>query len=115
MDVQRITTPSGEEMVILPARDFEALVAARDHAAAMAAYRRGEDEGVTEAEMDAYLAAATPLAFWRGKRGLTQAALAGISQPYLAQLETGGRKGSLGTYRALARGLDIALQDLIPG
>ena len=118
MDVQRITTPSGEEMVILPARDFEALVAARDHAAAMAAYRRGEDEGVTEAEMDAYLAAATPLAFWRGKRGLTQAvlaALAGISQPYLAQLETGGRKGGLGTYRALARGLGIALQDLMPG
>ena len=118
MQVQKITTPSGEEMVVLSARDFEALIDARDHAVAMGAHERGEDEGVTEAEMDAYLAAATPLAFWRVKRGLTQTALAvqaGISQPYLAQLEGGDRKGGVDTYRALARVLGVQLQDLLPG
>lgn len=118
MQVQKITTPSGDEMVILPAREFEALVDARDHAVAMAAHARGEDEGVTEAEMDDYLAAATPMAFWRRKRGLTQTALAvaaGISQADLAQLEAGDRKGGVDTYRALARALNVQIQDLLPG
>ena len=118
MQVQTITTSSGDEMVVLPARDFDPLIDARDHAVAMAAHERGADEGVTEAEMDAYLAAATPLAFWRGKRGLTQAALAaraGISQPYLAQLEGGDRKGGLATGRALARALRVRIEDLLPG
>lgn len=89
---------------------------ARDHAQAMAAYRRGEDEGLTDAEMDDYLAAPSPLVFWRQRRGLTQAALAdavGISQPYLAQIETGKRTGDVTLYRRLAQRLDVRIEDLL--
>jgi hypothetical protein len=50
------------------------LVDARDHALAMAAHARGEDPGLTDTELDEYLAAPTPLAYWRKHRGLTQAA-----------------------------------------
>jgi hypothetical protein len=41
----------------------------------MAAHARGGDPGLTDAEMDEYLAAPTPLAYWRKRRGLTQATL----------------------------------------
>lgn len=117
MHVQKITTPAGEELVILPAQEFEDLVDARDHAMAMAAHRRGEGQWLTDAEMDDYLAAPTPLAYWRRRRGLTQTALAaavGISQPYLAQIETGARIGDVGVYARLARHLRLSIEELIP-
>ncbi len=117
MHVQRIKTPSGEEMVVIPAQEFDNLIDARDHAQAMAAYRRGEGDWLTDAEMAEFLAASSPLAFWRQRRGMTQAQLAasvGVSQGYLAQIETGKRTGDVGLYRKLARQLGVAIEDLIP-
>jgi hypothetical protein len=58
-----LTTPKGEELVVLSRESYEDLVDSRDHALAMAAHARGDDSGLTEAEMDDYLAAATPLAY----------------------------------------------------
>ena len=117
MHIQRIKTPSGEEMVVLPAKEFDDLIDTRDHAQAMIAYRRGEGDWLTEAEMAALLAASSPLAFWRQRRNLTQAQLAadvGVSQGYLAQIETGKRIGDIALYRKLARKLGVAIEDLIP-
>ncbi len=117
MHVQTITTPGGEELVLMSCADYEDLVDTRDHAQAIAAHRRGEDEGLTDAEMDAWLAAPTPLAFWRRRSGLTQAALAAaaaISQPYLAQIETGARTGDVMVYARLARRLGVHIEDLLP-
>ena len=74
------------DTVILTRDDYEALIDARDAAVAQRAVVSGAMETLSEAELDAYLAAPTPLAFWRRHRGLTQAALAkavGVSQPYL--------------------------------
>ncbi len=71
---------------------------------------------IAEADMDAYLAAATPLQFWRGKRGLTQVALAaaiGVSQPYIGQLELGQRTGDVATLVRLAQALDLRVDDLV--
>ena len=83
----------------------------------MAAHARGDDPGLTEAEMDEYLAAPTPLAFWRKRRGLTQASLAAaarISQPYLAQLETGRRKSAdIAVYTRLSKRLAVRVEDLV--
>jgi DNA-binding XRE family transcriptional regulator len=116
MGLQTITTPGGEELVVLSRAEYEDLVDARDHATAMAAHRRGDDDGLTEAEMDDYLAAPTPLAFWRRRRDLTQAALAaavGISQPYLAQIETGTRTGDVSVYARMALQLRVRIEDLL--
>jgi transcriptional regulator with XRE-family HTH domain len=63
---------------------------------------------VADADLDAYLSAPTPLAFWRRHRGLTQVELsqaADISQPYLAQLENGQREGAVSVYARLAKRL----------
>ncbi len=56
-----------------------------------------------------------PVRAWREHRGLTQEALAaaaGISTPFLSQIEGGKRVGSLDTLRAVARALDVPL-DLV--
>jgi transcriptional regulator with XRE-family HTH domain len=66
--------------------------------------------------VDEYLAAPTPLAFWRKKRGYTQASLAaeaGLSQPYVAQMEGGQRVGDVTTLAKLARLLRVRIEDLV--
>ncbi len=54
---------------------------------------------------------------WREYRALSQQELAekvGISTPYLSQLETGKRIGSLKVLTAVANALSISLEYLIP-
>jgi DNA-binding XRE family transcriptional regulator len=97
-------------------QNYEDLVDARDHAAAMERIRHEGAETLTETELDDYVAAATPLAFWRKRRGLTQAVLAGtvgVSQGYLAQIESGRRVGDVQVYARLARRLSLRMEDLV--
>src|SRR5277367_6985705 len=97
MGIQTIVSPSGDELVVLSRQDYQDLLDARDHAAAMREVASGADT-LTDAELDEYLAAPTPLAYWRKCRDLTQSRLASrveISQPYLAQLEAGRRVGDV--------------------
>jgi DNA-binding XRE family transcriptional regulator len=115
---QIITLPSGQELVVLPRRDYEDLVdalAARKVEAALAA---GREELLTAEETAALVAAPTPLAFWRKKRGKTQAQLAaeiGVSQNFLSDLERGKAKGDVTLYGKLARFLELSIDDLAPG
>jgi len=117
--VQFIVTRLGERLAVLNEQDYEALLDAADalHAqTVMAAVARGELETFSSDEVDAFLDAATPLAFWRGKRKLTQAVLAqriGISQSYLAGLEKGKRKGDPALFLRLARALDVPMEALV--
>ncbi len=115
-------TPSGEEIVILPAEDYVRLLEmaedARDLAIAEAALenlRSGKAELLTQTEVREFLAAPTPLSFWRKRRDLTQAALAervGISQAYLAQIERGKWVGDIQLYRRLAGALRLEMEDI---
>jgi transcriptional regulator with XRE-family HTH domain len=55
------------------------------------------------------------LKLWREYRGLKQQELAGrvgISKPYLSQIETGKRQGTVETLSAIARALDVPLDIL---
>ncbi|MGV8841409.1 MAG: helix-turn-helix transcriptional regulator [Bauldia sp.] len=115
----RTVTPSGEEIVIVPAADYDRLVEdfedRIDNAAADAILAKGV-EWLSDAEVDEYLAAPTPLAFWRKRRKLTQGALAqkvGITQSYVAQIESGRRKGEVDLYRRLAEALQVRMEDLV--
>jgi ribosome-binding protein aMBF1 (putative translation factor) len=119
MTYQTIKTPAGETLVVLPLADYEALLDATNaqaHARAMAALANGTEEELTAEETAAFVDAPTPLAFWRRKRGLTQAALAaraGISQSYIAGLEAGDRKGDAGLIKRLAGILKLRMEDLV--
>src|SRR5271157_2175667 len=117
MTAKLIVTPGGEELVILPAEEYEDMRDALAHATAMADYRAGRDEGLTLEEVDALLAAPTPLAFWRAKRGLTQAALAKAArttQPHIADLESGKHGGSFDLMARIAKALRVKIDDLAP-
>jgi predicted transcriptional regulator len=106
-------------MVILSREDYEMMIDKLDaalHDAAMAAVARGEQEMLTSAEIEAALAASTPLAFWRTKRGITQKALGdavGASQSYIADLEAGRRKGDPRLILRISRALRVRMEDLV--
>jgi hypothetical protein len=102
--------------ITLTRAEYEDLIDARDHALAMRDIASGATETLTGDAVDAYLAARTPLAFWRRHRGLTQAVLAarvGIAQSSLAQAETGRRGLKVETYAKLAKALGTRIEDLL--
>ena len=116
MTVKLIVTPGGEKLAILPADEYETMRDALVHQSAMSDYRAGRAEALGLEETQALLAAPTPLAFWRTKRGLTQAALAkasGTTQPHVADLESGKHGGSLDLMARLAKALNIAVDKLV--
>jgi DNA-binding XRE family transcriptional regulator len=115
MNVQYFTTPKGEEMAVLPRVELEALSEAAAHMRAVADYRSGRTIGLTSEQTREFVAAASPLAFWRKYRGFTQASLAreaGIAQNYLSDLENGKRAGPVELWLRLGRALDIAVEDI---
>jgi DNA-binding XRE family transcriptional regulator len=117
MTIQTTISPEGQRLVTMTEEDYQDLVDARDAEAAMRAVAAGTLQTLSGKDVDAYLSAATPLAFWRKRRGFTQAdmaRLAGVSQPYLAQLENGQREGSVSVYQRLARLLNLSVDELLP-
>jgi DNA-binding XRE family transcriptional regulator len=96
--------------------EYQNLIDARDHALAMRDVASGTMNLLTEAETVALIEARTPLAFWRRRSGMTQEKLAeaiAISQPYLAQMESGRRVGDVVLYVKLAKALNVRVEDLV--
>ncbi len=116
MTIKTTISPDGERLVTMTAQEYQDLIDARDAAVAMREIAAGTMPTVAESDLDAYLAAPTPLAFWRKHRGLTRIELsraADISQPYLAQLENGQRQGAVSVYARLAKLLHVRIDDLV--
>lgn len=123
MTEQFITTPEGERMVVISERDYRALLESLDDAEDLKAVRvfkarmkRGEEELLPSAMVDAILNGENRIRVWREHRGLSATALAksaGIAAAYLSQIETGKRDGTIETYRKLADALRVSLDDLI--
>lgn len=77
----------------------------------------GKPEGFPADVVHAILDGKNPVKILREHRGVTQAALAkaaGISKLYVSQIETGRRKGSLETLRALAKALKVDIDLILP-
>ncbi|ACK50009.1 transcriptional regulator, XRE family [Methylocella silvestris BL2] len=118
---QIIKTPGGEELVVLPRAEYDALVAAAAEAAedeADAAIYDSRTADLT-AGRDARLPPEVSTALLRGEsllkalrkwRGMTQidlAILADLGQGYLSDLEAGRRRGSRETLHKIAEKLNI--------
>jgi len=117
MTAKFVVTPGGEKLAILPAEEYEDMRDALAHQRAMADYREGRIYALTLDETRALLAAPTPLAFWRAKRGMTQAKLAKAArttQPHIADLEPGKHGGSLEIMARIAKALHAKIEDLAP-
>lgn len=115
-DARKAELVSGQDFRL---SNYEALIGAIDATQALAgagAIARRELETLTSDEVSALIDATTPLAFWRVKRGHTQAELAtaiGISQSYVAALESGVRKGDPELFLRLSQALNVPLEHLI--
>lgn len=116
-------TIDGEAYVALSRAAYEKLVDAAEDAAdlrAIAQFERrlaaGEEEFVPSEMVDRILAGENRVRVWREHRGLSVSALAekaGIAQPYLSQIETGKREGTLQTMKKIADALKLTVDDLI--
>lgn len=74
------------------------------------------DESFPIEVVDRIVAGERPIGVYRSYRGMTQqelASIAGINPVYLSQIETGKRSGSTKTLAALAKALDVTVDDLI--
>jgi|SRR5215469_549009 len=114
---QIITSPSGEELVVLPRSDYEDLIDALAARKVEAALAVGREELLSAEEAAALLVTPAPLAFWRKKRGKTQSQLAAevdVSQNFLSDLERGKAKGEVTLYARLAQRLGVQIEDLVP-
>lgn len=118
--VQIIRTASGEELVVLPRGEYEALLAAvaeaEEDAADIAMYDArkaaltGESDLLPAQVGDLMLKGNTRLKAIRIWRGLAQgevASRAGLAQGYLSDLESGRKTGSPEKLAILARLLDV--------
>jgi hypothetical protein len=117
-----IRTPSGAEMVAIPRREYERLVAAAygedaDDVAITDA-RRADLAGDPDALLPAPVGAAMlkgdsrleALRRWRGLSQSALAAAAGVGQGYLSDLENRRRTGAPETLTRLARALDVPVK-----
>lgn len=95
--------------------EAEMLQDVRDYDAAKAALELGEEELVPGEVVFALLDGENPIKVWRNYRGLTQVELAreaGISVPYLSQIETNKRTGTTDVLKTIANALKVTLDDI---
>ena len=120
---QIIRTPNGEELVVLPRAEYEALLERANHEAEdaddVAVYDTRKAElaagggllpaGVSAAILrgDSRLKA---IRNWRGETQLHLNFKTGIGQGYLSDLESGRRTGNPETIAKLAQALDVPVE-----
>lgn len=123
MSVQIIEKNGQPEWAVLPYEEYQRLVAEaemlqdiRDYDQVKLAIAHGKEELIPGEVTYALLDGENPIRIWREYRGLTQrqvAEAAGISKPYLSQLESGQRKGATDVLAAVARALNVSLDDVV--
>ncbi|MEE4279276.1 MAG: helix-turn-helix transcriptional regulator [Halieaceae bacterium] len=123
MSTQIIENNGEAEYAVVPIADYRLLiekaemlddVAAFDKA--LASLAAGEDELVPPDIVDSLLANVNPVKVWREYRGMSQTTLgeaAGLSQAYIAQIETGAREGRIDAFKSIANALQVDIDDLV--
>lgn len=94
----------GKPYVLMPLHDYREMISGKS------------DETLPEDILNALAAKQEhPVKIIRNYRGLTQNELAiesGISRPYLTEIETGKKDGSLRAMKAIAQALKVSVGDL---
>lgn len=122
MNVQVIEKDGKPEWAVIPYEAYERLVEEAEMLQDVRAYDEAkkaieEGEELIPSEVTyAILDGENPIRVWRKYRGLAQqqlAGAAGISVPYLSQIESGKRKGRTEVLAAIAKELGLSLDDVV--
>ncbi len=122
MSVQVIEKNGRPEWAIIPYEEYQRLQEESEILQDIQAFDEAKssldkEEDLIPGEVTfAILDGTHPIRAWRKYRGVTQqevAEKAGISKPYLSQLESGQRKGTTEVLGALARALGVSLEYLV--
>ena len=122
MSVQIIEKDGRPEWAVVPYEEYQHLLAEAEMLQDVRAYDEAKlaiangEELIPSKVTYALLDGENPLRVWRDYRGLTQqqvARAAGISKPYLSQLESGQRNGTTEVLQAIAKVLNVSLDDLV--
>lgn len=123
MNVQIIKTPQGEEMAVLPKADYDKLLEAFEDREDIEAGRKfraklsaGEEELIPAEYVNRMIDGENKIKVWRDFRGMSAKALAdaaGMSAPYLSQIESGAREGSLDAMKKIAEALSVTIDELV--
>lgn len=118
--VQVIEQDGKPSFYVVPADIWERVKEMVEDAEDAAAYAEAvaNDDGVRipHAVLVAELDGATPLRAWREHKSMTLQALAdaaGLSKPFVSQIEGGKRKGTAATLKKLAAALGVPLGALV--
>lgn len=112
-----------QKIAMLPIAEYEELIAAAedcaDGSAAAKAEARRElgEEYIPGHIVDRLVAGENPLRVWRTYRGLSLEELGekvGRQSSFLSKLERGANEGGVRLWAALARALDVSLEDILP-
>jgi len=110
---------NGKPFVVVPLADFEHLVhdaEMLDDIRAYDAAKARKEEAFPQSVADRLAEDEHPIRVFRNYRGLTQQALAKkvkIARPYLAEIETGKKQGSIDVLKAIAKALKLELDDIV--
>lgn len=118
--IQTVTL-AGEEYVVVPRAEYDALRSAAHEeladAAILAQILEDPDEEWVPADVVRRIAEGeNPIRVWRMYRGMKAGDLASAAQvaaSYLSAIEGGKKPGSVGALKRIANALDVALDELI--
>lgn len=123
MSAQIIEREGRPEYAVVPYDEYRELLHKAEELDDVIAFDRatreleeGRDELIPGEVVDRLLAGEPPLKVWREHRRLSQSALAdraGVSQSYVAMMESGDRTGRVEALRKIAGVLGVGLDDLL--
>lgn len=109
-------------MVLIPFEEYERLVEAAEDAAdardvdeIKRRLATGEEELIPAKIVDRMIDGENKLRVWREYRSMSAKELAeatGLAAPYISQLETGKREGTIETFKKLAAALRVDIDDI---
>ncbi|TCM58163.1 helix-turn-helix protein [Rhizobium sp. PP-F2F-G48] len=113
-DIQKLTI-DGKGYVLLSEEDYEDLIDSLEAQIVLARIAAGEETWPLEI-VEARANGENAIGVFRKYRGLSVsdlAAAAGISQPYLSEIEGGKKTGSVDVLKRIATALKVDLDDLV--
>jgi DNA-binding XRE family transcriptional regulator len=122
MSVQVIEKNGQVEWAVVPYHEYQKLLDAWEMLEDIRAYDEAKvsieagEELIPSQIAYALLDGKNPIRVWREYRALSQQQLAekaGISKPYLSQLESGKRNGTTDILQKLAQALNVRIEELV--